>query len=87
MDLKWPQPILFENCRHEQLPSPRSRIQMTVTKMSGAQQEVLATQLDITVTQSLLQLEEPDIRHVKKRGRPAGRGKVSKRDKSLFEHV
>jgi hypothetical protein len=49
--------------------------------------EVLASQLDSTVSQSLLQLEEPDVPHVKKRGRPAGRGKVNKRDKSLLEHV
>jgi hypothetical protein len=54
--LKWPQPNEFENPnnRHEQLQSPRSRILMTVTKVPATQQEVLASQLDSTVSQSLL---------------------------------
>jgi hypothetical protein len=50
--MKCPQPNESENSRQEQ---------MTVTK-----QEVLVSQLDTTGFQSLLLLEEPDVRHVKK---------------------
>jgi hypothetical protein len=52
--------------------------------LSSAQQEVLASQPEDSGLQPLLQsTEEPDVGQVKKRGRPASKGKANKREINL----
>jgi hypothetical protein len=47
----------------------------------------LASQLEDSGLQPLLHMEEWDVGHLKKKGRPAGFGKASKREIYTFEHV